>query len=386
MCDRAILTAFSTASAPELNSAERLSWSPGVSAVELLAHGDVALVRRDHEAGVGERRDLLLHVARRRRRALLPTLVDGDAGAEVDERVAVGVDEDAAAGRGAKTGRCWARRARRRPPAARAAPASAGRAARDHAALLRQVGAPVPAAVLVIRCSRVGHDVLDPGVLLEAVEREVMPVAGVLVAAVRHLGDERAVGVDPHTAEVEPLGHPHGAPVVARPDRRRQAVWHVVGPPDGLVLVAEPLNGDDRAEDLVLHDVVALIQPGHDGGLEEEAERSPPAAAARVHGRVSGSLSMKPVDPTELTGVVQRAEVGGRVARRPARASRRPSRSTRRRRHRAPAGRPARGWQRCSPDRRCSSRPRRWQRQPRPRRHRRRRRPAPCRRARGGPS
>ena len=38
---RAILTAFSTASAPELNSAERFSWSPGVSAVERLADRDV---------------------------------------------------------------------------------------------------------------------------------------------------------------------------------------------------------------------------------------------------------------------------------------------------------------------------------------------------------
>ena len=31
MASRATLTAFSTASAPELNSAERFSWSPGVS-------------------------------------------------------------------------------------------------------------------------------------------------------------------------------------------------------------------------------------------------------------------------------------------------------------------------------------------------------------------
>ena len=33
MWTRAILTAFSTASAPELNSAERFSWSPGVSSL-----------------------------------------------------------------------------------------------------------------------------------------------------------------------------------------------------------------------------------------------------------------------------------------------------------------------------------------------------------------
>jgi hypothetical protein len=76
---RAILTAFSTASAPELNSAERFSWSPGV--------------RADHEAGVGELGDLV------------PDGVDhggsgvahadhGDSGAQVDQRIAVDVDED----------------------------------------------------------------------------------------------------------------------------------------------------------------------------------------------------------------------------------------------------------------------------------------------------
>ena len=66
-------------------------------AVEGLGDGDVGLVRRDHEAGVRELRDLRLHrlddlrvrVAERRH---------GDARAEVDERVAVGVDDDAAAG------------------------------------------------------------------------------------------------------------------------------------------------------------------------------------------------------------------------------------------------------------------------------------------------
>ena len=48
-----------------------------------------------------------------------------------------------------------------------------------------------------------GHHVLDPGVVLEAVHRQVLAVAGVLEAAVRHLGDERDVAVDPDAAEVE---------------------------------------------------------------------------------------------------------------------------------------------------------------------------------------
>ena len=67
--------------------------------VELLAHLDVALVRRHHEAGVGELGDLLDHPADDLVGAVADR-GDGDAGAEVDERVAVDVDDDAAARRG----------------------------------------------------------------------------------------------------------------------------------------------------------------------------------------------------------------------------------------------------------------------------------------------
>ena len=50
------------------------------------------------------------------------------------------------------------------------------------------------------------HDVLDAGVVLEPVHRQVLAVAGVLEPAVRHLGHERDVAVDPHAAEVEARG------------------------------------------------------------------------------------------------------------------------------------------------------------------------------------
>src|SRR3954447_21407185 len=63
----------------------------------------------------------------------------------------------------------------------------------------------------------VGHDVLDPRVVLEAVHRQVLAVAGVLEAAVRHLGHDRDVGVDPYRAEVEAPGHPHRSAVVLGP-------------------------------------------------------------------------------------------------------------------------------------------------------------------------
>src|SRR5690349_15663466 len=55
----------------------------------------------------------------------------------------------------------------------------------------------IPAAVLF---ADVVHDVLDPGVVVQAEHRQVLAVPGVLEAAVRHLRDERDVRVDPDHA------------------------------------------------------------------------------------------------------------------------------------------------------------------------------------------
>src|SRR6185436_20463483 len=73
---------------------------------------------------------------------------------------------------------------------------------------LTQSGSPSRSVSLTDRA----HHVLDARVVLEPVHREVLAVAGVLEAAVRHLGHERDVAVDPHAAEVEPLRHSHCAP------------------------------------------------------------------------------------------------------------------------------------------------------------------------------
>src|ERR1700752_1381472 len=99
---------------------------------------------------------------------------------------------------------------------------------------------PAPTSrILIPSLTDVGHDVLDPGVVLEPVHREVLAVAGVLEAAVRHLGDERDVGVDPDAAEVEQPGHAHRPPVVAGPHARGEAVLDPVRPLQRLVLVVE---------------------------------------------------------------------------------------------------------------------------------------------------
>src|SRR5690606_15414449 len=97
-------------------------------------------------------------------------------------------------------------------------------------------------------------DVLGLLVLAQARRPELAPDAGAAEAAPLGLRYVRVEVVDPHGAVPQPLGDALGAARVGRPDAAGQAVAGVVGQFHRLVLGAEPLHGDDRAEDLVLHD------------------------------------------------------------------------------------------------------------------------------------
>ena len=97
MARRAILTAFSIASAPELNSAVVLANVAGRERGELLADLDVTLVGVHHETGVREGGDLGAHRVDQFGHGVADGR-HGDAGAEVQDLVAVDVDEDGALG------------------------------------------------------------------------------------------------------------------------------------------------------------------------------------------------------------------------------------------------------------------------------------------------
>src|SRR3954468_18523086 len=101
-----------------------------------------------------------------------------------------------------RTGRCYGATVRRRSPI------------RQHSVELRD-------------------HVLDLGVLLHRVRGHVLAVAGLLVAAVRHLaGDRDEVVVDPHRAELQLARGVQRPADVARPDRRGEPVAHAVRPRD----------------------------------------------------------------------------------------------------------------------------------------------------------
>ena len=95
---RAILTAFSTASAPELTSSDFASAVAGPELGQPAADLDVGLVHPDHEALVEEAVGLLVDRADDVLGAVAEVLA-GDAAAEVDELPPVGVPDACAPAR-----------------------------------------------------------------------------------------------------------------------------------------------------------------------------------------------------------------------------------------------------------------------------------------------
>src|SRR3954470_7035726 len=95
-------------------------------------------------------------------------------------------------------------------------------------------------------------DVLGLAVLRQPGLAELAPEARLFVTAPLGLRHVRVVVVDPDRAHPQPARDPLALARVLRPDGAGQAVDAVVGDADGVVLVGEGLDGQHRAERLVL--------------------------------------------------------------------------------------------------------------------------------------
>src|SRR6266536_5535398 len=93
---------------------------------------------------------------------------------------------------------------------------------------------------------------------LEPVPPAFAAEARLLVAAEGRARIEAVVGVRPHDARAQALGHPEDPRTFLRPDARAQAVRGVVRLLDRLLRSAEGENREHGAEDLLLRDAVAL--------------------------------------------------------------------------------------------------------------------------------
>ena len=182
---------------------------------------------------------------------------------------------------------------------------------------------------LVITSERVVHRLGldgDPAELGELVDRRLAaeaPVAAGLDAAEGHLRlvvDGRPVDVA--NARFDLLRHPQPAAEVAGEDRRRQAVFGVVGDLDRLLLAVDPDDGDHRPERLLLIDAHRRRDPVDDGRLHHRAV----AGAAGEHScALAGRVADQAGDAAHRLGADAGAEddVIPRVARRQGRGARR---------------------------------------------------------------
>src|SRR5919197_3898103 len=169
---------------------------------------------------------------------------------------------------------------------------------------------------ILLRSSRLPHDLLDLGVLLHPEAPALAADAALLEAAEGGVEEVDAV-VDPHHPRADALGERDRLGGVARQHHAAEPVGGVVRDADRLVLVREGNDGDDGPEDLLLRDADAVGHGAEDGGLEEVAapEVLRPAAAVGE----DGALALARLDvlldllPPLLAdhGPEKRARVGG---------------------------------------------------------------------------
>src|SRR5581483_10984879 len=112
---------------------------------------------------------------------------------------------------------------------------------------------------------------------LEPVEAALAAEARLLVAAERARRVEAVERVRPHDAGAQPLRHPEDARSLLRPDAGAQAVRGVVRLLHRLLRRPEREHAQDRPEDLLLGDPVALRDVREDGRREPVALLGEPA-------------------------------------------------------------------------------------------------------------
>ncbi|CAM5246799.1 hypothetical protein SVIOM74S_05571 [Streptomyces violarus] len=127
----------------------------------------------------------------------------------------------------------------------------------------------------------------------------------------RHVGVEV---VDPDGAVPQPLGDALGAARVGGPHPAGQAVARVVGQFHRLVLGAEALDGDHRAEDLLLDDPHRPVAVGEDRRQQEEAAAQGGVVGAGAAGDEAGALLLGDgdvaLDLLAVLGGAERAALG----------------------------------------------------------------------------
>lgn len=149
---------------------------------------------------------------------------------------------------------------------------------------------------------------------LKTNDTPIMANAGALVSTERHKRRQILVVVDPDAARIQLPRDPLGLLQITAPDRGTKTHIGVVGSLEDLLLAAPLLDGEDRAEGLLLDDPRLVRGVVDDGGLEVEALL---VAGLGLDGAASGrlpplllDLGKEILDLVELHLVLDRREEG----------------------------------------------------------------------------
>src|SRR5437879_5550307 len=149
----------------------------------------------------------------------------------------------------------------------------------------------------------------------EAVDATLATVAGLLVASERAGRVEAVEGVRPYHPGLHGADHLEDAAPLLGPHPGRQAVWGVVRLLDRLVGRPEGEHREDRPEDLLLRDAVALADPGEEGRPVEVAPIGELAVGLEDLGSLLDPRLDQLLDLGQLAGGVDGPHVGVLVER-----------------------------------------------------------------------
>src|SRR5438270_2328745 len=160
-------------------------------------------------------------------------------------------------------------------------------------------------------------DGLGLGVLLEAFHPVLAAYAAGLVPAERRVGAVPDASVDRSRAGPDAPGHGQSPGLGGGRDAEAETVLTVVGQADGVVVVVEGDDHQDRAEDLLPRHPHGVVHPGDQGGLHVVAlvqvGRAPAAdddPGPLLAGRVDERQDPLPLPGVDL-GALQVGGVGG---------------------------------------------------------------------------
>ena len=105
------------------------------------------------------------------------------------------------------------------------------------------------------------HNMANNRVILQPINRHILSIAGLFLPTVRHLANQREMGIDPGATILQASAKAMRSPNIPGPDGGCQAVFRIVGPCQHLIFIIKYGPADPRTENSPLYDGFVLLPP-----------------------------------------------------------------------------------------------------------------------------